>query len=356
MTTPEQRLLILSLVDEAIHAGARLKACCRTIGMHPRTLTRWRREPSGRGDGRPWAIRPQPANALTPEEKAAIITLVNEPANADKPPAQIVPQLADQGQYLASESSFYRVMREHDQINHRGRARAPRRQPKPVHIATGPNQVWVWDITYVKSSISGIFFYLYVIMDLYSRKIVAHEVYENENAANSATLLRRAAWSEKIAVAQHPLVLHGDNGSPLKAGTVLSLMHSLGITPSHSRPRVSNDNAHAEAVFRTAKYHPTLDSNGFANLTLAQQWALKFVQWYNHEHLHCSLRFVTPEQKHRGEDLEILTKRKDLYELAKALNPRRWSQNRTRNWEPTTHSALTPVDEREIEKILKKSA
>ena len=193
-------------------------------------------------------------------------------------------------------------------------------------------------------------------MDLYSRKIIAHEAWGEENAEHSKELLRRAALSESIAMSSSPLVLHGDNGSPLKAGTVLATMQQLGITASHSRPRVSNDNPHAEALFRTAKYHPTLPSNGFTCLKEAREWALKFVEWYNNEHQHSALNYVTPEQKHKNEDVEILTNRRELYEEAKRKNPKRWIKGKTRNWTPVTNTSLNPLNEREIEKLHKKAA
>ena len=193
-------------------------------------------------------------------------------------------------------------------------------------------------------------------MDLYSRKIIAHEAWLEENAQHSKELLRRAALSERIAMSSTPLVLHGDNGSPLKAGTVLATMQQLGITASHSRPRVSNDNPHAEALFRTAKYHPTLPHDGFQDLEQARKWALTFVEWYNNQHLHSALNFITPEQKHKGDDLEILSKRKAIYEAAKQKNSKRWIKGETRKWTPVSSTSLNPLDEREIEKLHKKVA
>jgi len=187
------------------------------------------------------------------------------------------------------------------------------------------------------------FFKLYVILDLFSRKIIASEVWEEENAEHSKSLLQRACLAEKLAAHTHPLVLHGDNGSPLKASTVLGLMYSLGITPSHSRPRVSNDNPHAEALFRTAKYHPFLPPNGFADLAAARQWAQAFVDNYNNRHFHSALRFVTPAQKYAGADKAILANRQELYQRARAQNPNRWIRKSTRNWSPITETVIGVV-------------
>jgi len=270
-------------------------------------------------------------------------------------PTQIVPKLADEGIYLASESSFYRVLKEAKQLTHRGKARAPKKKEKSTHIATGPNQVWVWDITYLPTKISGIYYKLYIITDLFSRKIINYEVWAEENADHSIDLLKRASLKEKIALNNNPLILHGDNGSPLKAASVLSTMYQLGLTPSHSRPRVSNDNAHAEALFRTVKYHPSIPE-AFSDLNQARTWSQQFVTWYNFEHRHSALKFVTPDQKHRGQDISILSKRKEIYRKAKEKNPNRWIQNKTRNWSPVLQTSLNPIDERKIEKLHKKVA
>ena len=194
----------------------------------------------------------------------------------------------------------------------RGKARAPRKSTHPTtHVATGPNQVWVWDITWLPSQVKGIYYHFQILMDLYSRKIVAQEVWEQENAENSTRLLERAVFRESIP-SRDPLVLHGDNGSALQCGTVHALCQKLGIAPSHSRPRVSNDNAHAEALFRNAKYHPSLPPDGFASLEASRQWALSFTTWYNQEHRHSKIGWVTPDEKHRQEDVELLRKRREV--------------------------------------------
>ena len=335
-------------------AGARPHRCAAVLGLSLRTLTRWRENlAGGHSDGRPGAVRPLPAWTIPDEQRAAIRAVCNEPRFASMSPARIVPALADEGSYLASEATFYRVLRADGQLL----ARAPRSTPEPpTHTADAPNTVWAWDITWLPSTVLGHFFRLYVILDLYSRKIVAAEVWDTENAAHSCTILQRAYLSDSI-LPMHPLlVLHGDNGSPLKAGSVLALMHVLGITPSHSRPRVSNDNPHAESLFRTLKYHPSLPSAGFASLEEARAWTHRFVQWYNHEHLHSSLRFVTPAQKHAGEDTAILARRAEVYRAAKERHPERSNGRRTRNWSPVRPTTLNPVSQRSLEPIAKRVA
>jgi putative transposase len=261
---------------------------------------------------------------------------------ASTPPARIVPALADEGIYVASEASFHRVLREHGQMQRRGRARPPRSAgPPSTHLATAPGQVWCWDVTFLKARVQGHWFYLYLILDLYSRKIVGFEVHDTDQAEHAAHLVRRTALAEGIHARPLRPVLHGDNGPSVKATTVAAMLHWLGIAPSHSRPRVSDDNAYAEALFRTAKYRPEFPTAGFADLAAARQWAAEFVLWYNHELHHSGIRYVTPAQRHAGEDGAILAARHALYQQAREANPRRWS-GPTRNWAPIGAVTLNP--------------
>jgi len=191
-------------------------------------------------------------------------------------------------------------------MNRRGRARPPRRsRPPTTHIATAPGQVWCWDITFLPALVTGQWFYLYLILDLYSRKIVGFEVHDSDSADHAVTLVRRTALTEGVHAASTKPVLHGDNGATLKATTVLAMLAWLGIAPSHSRPRVSDDNPYAEALFRTAKYRPEFPQRGFADLDAARDWAARdwaarFVHWYNHVHRHGAIRYVTPAERHTG--------------------------------------------------------
>ena len=159
---------------------------------------------------------------------------------------------------------------------------------------------------------------------------MAWDIWQEESAELASELVRRAVLSEKLTK-NHPLVLHSDNGSPMKGATLLELLYKLGITPSRSRPRVSNDNPYAESIFRTCKYRPGYPANGFKNLEAARLWVLEFVHWYNYQHKHSGIQFVTPVQRHTGEDKQILENRKRVYELAKARRPERWTRS-TRDW------------------------
>lgn len=325
---PERQELVLE-IEAAGAAGARLERACAEMGVSLRTFERWRGPDGIRADGRPEAVRPAPVQKLTEDERQAIVAVCCEPRFADLPPGQIVPRLADEGIYLASESSFYRVLRAADAQHHRGRSRAPSQTEPTRHVATGPNQVWCWDVTYLPSPVRGQFFYLYAVIDLFSRRLVAWEVHERESGDEAAVLIERATWREHLR--GRPLVLHADNGAAQKAYTLKAKLEALGITPSHSRPGVSDDNAHIEAWFRTCKYTPGYPANGFASLEAAREWTHRFVTWYNTEHRHSALAFVTPEQRHRGDDQALLAKRRQVYAAARERHPLRWKRQ-TRLW------------------------
>ena len=343
MIALEDRRSLAHDIDKAHGAGARLRLACGIAGIDERTLQRWKAQAGlVQGDGRPQATRPVPSHALSPDERAEVLSVANEPRFASVPPARIVPMLADEGVYLASESSFTRVLRAHGQSTHRGRAKAPHKvRPPTTHIATAPREVWCWDMTYLPATVVGRWFYLYMILDLYSRKIVGWEVHERDDSSHAIHLVKRTALAEGIATMLKKPVLHGDNGATLKATTVLSMLNWLGVKPSYSRPRVSDDNAYAESLFRTAKYRPEFPTKGFADLDAARAWAVSFVHWYNHDHRHSGIRYVSPAQRHTGEDHEILAARHALYLRARQLNPARWS-GKTRDWSPVGAVTLNP--------------
>ena len=343
MTRLEDRQTLMAAITATCAAGAPLAPACSLAGIDLRTFQRWRAgDGQVQADRRPEAARPRPQHALSEAERARMVELANQPRFASTPPAHIVPALADEGIYVASEASFHRVLRQHGQMRRRGRARPPRTAgPPSTHVATASGQVWCWDVTFLPARVQGRWFYLFLILDLYSRKIVGHEVHETDQAEHAAHLVRRTALAEGIHARAHRPVLHGDNGSSVKGTTVLAMLYWLGIAPSHSRPRVSDDNAYAEALFRTAKYRPNFPAAGFADLTGARQWAADFVHWYNHEHRHSGIRYVTPAQRHAGGDGPVLAARHALYQRARETNPRRWS-GRTRDWTPVGAVTLNP--------------
>jgi transposase InsO family protein len=330
MISLSERTNVSVWIGVACSNGARLSRACEVLEISPRTLQRWRGNGAVKADGRKQTkVGSEPANKLSEHERQHILDVANTPEFAHLPPSQMVPALADQGRYIASESSFYRVLREASQLVHRGKAKpASRQRPKPLQ-ADAPNQLWSWDITYLATTVKGVFFYLYLIMDIFSRKIVGWDVYDSESAHRAATVFRRAHLREGIA--GEALVLHSDNGSPMKGATMLATLQRLGVMPSFSRPSVSDDNPYSEALFKTMKYHPGYPDKPFDNLEDARRWVFGFEHWYNEIHHHSALRFVTPGQRHRGEDIDILARRQVLYEAAKARHPERWSGS-TRNW------------------------
>jgi putative transposase len=344
LTSLPERQKYVEWLEEAVKAGARKHVACRELGMTLRTWQRWMSEGAVKADGRTTAQRPRPANALSEDERNAVLGVCNSAEYADLPPSQIVPRLADKGIYLASERTFYRVLQAADQQHRRGRSQKPQRHPVlTTHIAEAPNQVWSWDITYLPSMVRGKYFYLYLMEDIYSRKAVGWEVHDSECGRSAADLLQRCVISEKCL--RQPLVLHSDNGAPMKSQVLLSKMDELGVTPSRGRPRVSNDNAYSESLFRTLKYCPQWPANGFTTLEEVRRWVRDFIRWYNHEHRHSRINFVTPDERHRGQDVAILANRHALYQEARDRHPERWARE-TRNWSPTGAVHLNPEREK----------
>lgn len=340
MTREPDRRQSIALIDLARRNGARASLACAELGIHLRTYQRWTQGGSLRTDGRSLPLRPPPSNRLSDAERQEILMVCNRPEHSSMPPSQIVPKLADEGTYIASESSFYRVLRAASQLHRRGRAKLPRKSTPPKsHRATAPNQVWSWDITYLNSCINGLFFRLYLILDIYSRKIVAWEIHETESSEHASTLISKACLSEGVHHTQ--LVLHSDNGSPMKGSTMLSTLQRLGVTPSFSRPSVSNDNPYSESLFRTLKYAPSFPAKPFETITAARLWVQSFATWYNHSHRHSGLKFVSPAQRHLGDDLSILAHRHSVYLAAKLRHPERWT-GPTRNWLPDLEVWLNP--------------
>jgi len=327
---------MLATVEETLARGAGMDAICARIGVSERTIQRWRR-PEGVEDRR---IGPHtsPANKLTEAERKGLLVIANNEEFRDLSPKQIVPRLADQGTYVASESTFYRVLRAEKLMAHRGRAKAPTKRIQPELIAYKPNQVWSWDITYLRAAIRGQFFYLYLAVDLYSRRIVGWDVHAEESQEHARQFMLGAHEAAGNPVG---LRLHQDNGGPMKGSTFLATLQWLGVVPSFSRPRVSDDNPFSESLFRTLKYRPSYPEKPFATLDEARAWVTTFVCWYNTKHRHSAIRFVTPDERHFGREVEILEHRHAVYERARNRRPDRWSRS-TRNWSPAGAVRLGP--------------
>lgn len=334
MISAADREKAVELIDEAVAAVASCQKACERLGLTERTYYRQKHQKIKTDSyeyGRPSADHSNPRNKLAANERRQIIDVCNQPEYASMAPCEIVPDLADKGTYIDSESTIYRVLREEQMQNHRGRSEAPKSQKPSTYSATAPNQVYMWDITYLNGPHKGMFYYLYLFSDLYDRSIVGWELYEEESAEHASELIRQICLRQGRLTTQ-PLVLHSDNGSPMKGATMLATLYQLGITPSNSRPRVSNDNPYAESLFKTLKYRPNYQPQGFSTLQEALEWVNQFVRWYNYEHHHSGLKFLTPEQRRSGKSEEILAKRRKVYEAAKAKHPERWNGRATRDW------------------------
>jgi len=342
MSEPQQRTDLLQLIQEACTAGARLKRVCAQIGLSERTVQRWQHPDAQDGDRRVVGLheRIEPPNKLSAFERQVAMTLLNGEEFKNLPPSQIVPRLADQGRYIASESTLYRLLHQAGQMTHRRLERAPQKRSKPRALkATAPDQIYCWDITYLPTQVRGSYFYLYLFVDLFSRKIVGWQVYDCESAELASGLLKDICARHGIAPGQ--LVVHSDNGSPMKGETMLATMQRLGVAPSRSRPSVSNDNPYSESLFRTLKYRPELPVKPFECLLQARRWVTDLVHWYNDEHRHSAIGFVTPNQRHAGQDKALLKDRSAVYELARQENPLRWSK-KTRDWRHVERVELNP--------------
>lgn len=326
----------MQLIDEAVQAGARQASASVLLGVSLRSVQRWRHQPE---DARAASGRASPPNKFSDIERQALLQSACGDEFASLTPHQIVPKLADKGIYLGSESTFYRVLRAEGLAHRRGRSKAPQRRAPTTHRADGPNQLWCWDITWMPTTIRGRYFYWYMMKDVYSRMLVANEVWELESGEHASALLTKACLFE--GTTGSPLVLHSDNGSAMKGALMRATMRELNVEASFSRPRVSNDNAYAEALFRTAKYCPMWPERPFDTLEEARLWVQEFVLWYNDEHCHSGLKYLTPSQRHSGQADQVLAKRRATYERAKAQNPARWS-GKIRNWHLADSVYLNP--------------
>lgn len=329
----------MGYIDEACEAGARLRACCKIVGISIRTLQRWRT--STTGDDMRMGPKSKPANALTKKEKIEVLAMLNSPEFRDLSPKQIVPILADRGEYLASESTMERLMHSEGQRKHRGPKRCRSNSKPREKSTTEACKLWTWDITCLpKEDVIGQFYYLYMAVDVWSRKVVAATVYERECSELASEWMIEAMRAEELAPSD--LLLHSDNGSPMK-GTLKAKMENLSVLMSYSRPHVSNDNPYSESLFGTMKTRPRYPGR-FASLAAAKLWCEEFVTWYNDEHKHSAIGYVTPNQRHNGEAADILAKRRCVFEAARSKRPERWS-GEARKWDAPARVYLNPDNE-----------
>lgn len=314
------------MVDESNKNGCRLKIACDDLSIDFKTFKRWKFSTI---DKRRGPIS-EPKNKLSKAVKEEIIKIATSKDYCDDSPWSIVAKLADKGRYIASESSFYKILKEKRLLQHRGKSKPASRNKPESLVANGPNEIWSWDITYLKTVVRGQYFFLYLFMDIFSRKIIGYDIHDEEGMQHSSRLVEQLCKNEGIDEGQ--LVLHADNGGSMKGATMLATLEKLGVAASFSRPRVSNDNPYSESLFKTLKYCPKYPDR-FESIEEAKKWMMLFTNWYNEKHLHSGIKYVTPSERHQGLDIEILKQRKEIYEKAKIQYPERWTNRSVRNWE-----------------------
>lgn len=324
MIKEADRVEVLSLIAEAIKNGARKSLSCKTLKISIRTFQRWSK-PGGVIDKRK-SNNKSPANKLSLEEENLLFDTINDPGFCDLTPPLIVAQLADAEIYLASERTIYRRLRQRGQLSHRGQTN-PKTYKKPKEcVATGPNQVWSWDITHLKSTFAGQPFFLYLVMDLFSRMIAGWCVKETESTTHSSQLIEELCRLHHIQ--ENQLTLHSDNGHPMRGSTMIETLTKLKVKISRNRPGVCSDNAYSESLFKTTKHNSrVICPKQFDKIEDVYQWMIAFVDWYNNKHLHSGISYVTPYDRHHGYDKAILLNRHHVYEKARIRNPERWTGN-----------------------------
>jgi len=334
----EDKQEILAFVNFYVVLGiVRLETLCRYIGVSARTIQRWNKY--GPVDRRKGAEKKVP-RAFTATERVNIYRTACSPEYKDMNPHEVYNSLLDKGIYLASESTFYRILRERKAIEHRSECRGGTSKKKPDELtATEKNRVWMWDITWLKTDVKGIYHYAYVIEDLFDRSIVSWAIYENESDEHAKELFKNACEKEHA----HPDFVHSDNGEPMKGITLVAFYYTLGIVPSFSRPRVSDDNPYIESFFKTLKYK-TEYPKFFISLDHARTWFADFIDWYNNRHMHSGLQYITPVQKRSGAYISIFTNRNMVIQDARTAHPERWGKRAARKYEIHTAEVLNPVD------------
>jgi len=304
-------------VAEAIAQGISERRTCKYLELNRKTIQNWRK--NGIQDKRKGSVRFVP-HKLTEIEEQAFYNAAMKSRFADRTPEQIVATLAEEGLYYGSPSTLYRILRKRKLLKHRASTKKPVKSNKAVSVyVTAPNQVWAWDITWLKTDVVGLFKYAYTIIDLYDRSIVGWAIEDSESDTHARRLFERVIRTLAIV----PQFIHADNGGPMRGVSLAAFLDSLCITRSYSRPRCSNDNAFIESWHKTLKYTPRYPGY-FTSLEHARTWYADFVHWYNHEHQHSALGYVTPNQRRTGEASAIYAKRNQTMLMAQQKNPSRW--------------------------------
>jgi putative transposase len=343
----EEKHQVRALVRDAMISGARKKKACEVLGISIRALQRW--EQACNPDGRKGAVKSIPRK-LSEEEKQKVKDTACEEQFKDLTPYEIVAILAENGIYIASERTFYRILKADGLLHHRGNGKPPIRSGEPQElIAIGPNQIWSWDITWLRTNVRGLFYYTYMIKDIWTKDVVGWEIHDREDDALAAALFHRLRLKHDMK----GIYLRSDNGNPMKGATMLMTLYNLGVIPSYSRPRVSNDNPFIESLFKTLKYTAGYPGQ-FKDLEHARTWMANFVNWYNTEHRHSAIGYVTPQQRRSGDFKIIFGKRNETLASAIEKNPERWVNNK-KVWGCDELVYLNP-DKKTKEMLMKKCA
>jgi len=271
----------------------------------------------------PLLVRPQPAAALSSQEREQVRETLNSPRFEDQTPRQVYATLLDEGEYLCHWRTMYRVLAAHDEVRERRNLLTHPTYRKPELLATAPNQVWSWDITKLRGPVKWSYYYLYVLLDIYSRYAVGWLIAERETAALAQELV--ATTCQRQGITREQLTLHADNGGPMRAKSLALLLDDLGVSASHSRPHTSDDNPYSEAQFKTLKYQPGYPDR-FGSIQDARAWVGPFFDWYNHQHYHTGLSLLTPASVHFGQAAAICQQRQTVMSAAYAAHPERFSK------------------------------
>ena len=297
-----------------------VEKACEVFGLARSNYYRWRKSPQGASDE---TVRPTPSWSLSREEQQKVLETLHTDRFIDQSPREVYATLLDEGLYLCSVRSMYRILNQHGEVRER---RDQLRHPvykKPELLATGSNQVWSWDITKLLGPAKWTYFYLYVLLDIFSRYVVGWMVAPQESASLAKKLIEESCVKQSIRSGQ--LVIHSDRGPSMRSKPVALLLADLGVTKSHSRPHVSNDNPFSESQFKTMKYRPEFPER-FGSLEDARTFCRDFFSWYNTQHYHSGIGLLTPEQVHDGLAQQIVKERQEVLKRAYDKNPDRFKR------------------------------
>lgn len=331
----EEREEALKLIDQAVSDGACRPKACNALDIDVRTYYRWKK--ASKGDQRKGAQKAIPRK-LPIEDEKEILEICCNSKNKDKTPYDIYfTVLEEKERHIASIRTIYRILKKYGKIHHRGKQKPRKNKTRPPEVvATGPNQVWTWDITWLATEVKGIFLYAYKIIDIWDKSLVGWEIHDREDELLALDLFKRL----KLKYNLKGIHLHSDNGHPMKGMSLLAFLYSMGVSVSRSRPRVSNDNPFIESYFKTMKYSVCYPGH-FKDINHARAWMADFVNWYNTEHRHSGINFATPHQMRTGEYKVLFQKRNKAIQEAYEKNPARWSKP-PKQWDTSHTVYLNP--------------